>query len=90
MRELLQQLDRIEKLHPEFSHFIAKIREFARSFQQVKELAVSYTTAQDEAKTFADRLKAAFPNVPVSLTRVGSSLGTHAGPGGMGIGVRET
>ena len=66
-----------------------RLFEFAKSFPQLKELAVSYTTAQDEARAFADRLKAAFPNVPVSLTRVGSSLGTHAGPGGMGIGVRE-
>ena len=68
---------------------VERLFEFARSFQQVKELAVSYTTAQGEAKAFVDRLKAASPNVPVSLTRVGSSLGTHAGPGGMGVGVRE-
>ena len=66
-----------------------RLFEFARSFPRVKELAVSYTTTQDEAAAFVDRLKAAFPNVPVSLTRVGSSLGTHAGPGGMGVGVRE-
>jgi DegV family protein with EDD domain len=68
---------------------VERLFEFARGFPQVKELAVSYTTAHDEAKTFADRLKAAFPGVPVSLMRVGSSLGTHAGPGGMGIAVRE-
>ncbi len=68
---------------------VERLFEFARGFPKVKELAVSYTTAHDEAKAFADRLKAAFPGVPVSLMRVGSSLGTHAGPGGMGIAVRE-
>jgi DegV family protein with EDD domain len=68
---------------------VERLFEFAKGFPKVKELAVSYTTAHDEAKAFADRLKAAFPGVPVSLMRVGSSLGTHAGPGGMGIAVRE-
>lgn len=66
-----------------------RLYEFAKGFSKVKEIAVAYTTAQDEAKEFADRLKAAFPDVPLYLTRVGSSLGTHAGPGGMGVAVRE-
>jgi DegV family protein with EDD domain len=68
---------------------VERLFEFARGFPQVKELGVSYTTAHDEAKAFADRLKAAFPDVPLYLTRVGSSLGTHAGPGGMGVAARE-
>ena len=68
---------------------VERLFEFAKGFPKVKELAVSYTTAHDEAKAFADRLTAAFPSVRVSLMRVGSSLGTHAGPGGMGIAVRE-
>ena len=68
---------------------VERLYEFARGFPKVKELAVAYTTAHDEARAFTDRLKAAFPGVPVSLMRVGSSLGTHAGPGGMGIAVRE-
>jgi DegV family protein with EDD domain len=68
---------------------VERLFEFARSFPQAKELAVSYTTAHEEARAFVDRLKAAFPDLPVSLIRVGSSLGTHAGPGGMGVAVRE-
>jgi DegV family protein with EDD domain len=68
---------------------VERLYEFAKGFSRVKEIAVSYTTAHDEAEAFADRLKAAFPGVPLNLTRVGSSLGTHAGPGGMGVAVRE-
>jgi len=68
---------------------VERLYEFAKGFPKVKELAVAYTTAHDEARAFTDRLKAAFPGVPVSLMRVGSSLGTHAGPGGMGVAVRE-
>ena len=66
-----------------------RLYEFAKGFSKVKEIAVAYTTTHDEAKALADRIKAAFPDVPVSLTRVGSSLGTHAGPGGIGVAVRE-
>ena len=68
---------------------VERLYEFAKGFPKVKELAVAYTTAHDEARAFTDRLKAAFPGVPVSLMRVGSSLGTHAGPGGMGVAVRD-
>ncbi len=68
---------------------VERLFEFVKGFSRVKEVAVSYTTAHDEAQAFADRLKAAFPDVPLYLTRVGSSLGTHAGPGGMGVAVME-
>jgi len=66
-----------------------RLYEFAKGFSKVKEIAVAYTTTHDEAKALADRLKDTFPDVPLYFTRVGSSLGTHAGPGGMGVGVRE-
>jgi DegV family protein with EDD domain len=68
---------------------VERLYEFTRGFNKVKGVSVAYTTAHDEAKAFTDRLKAAFPDVPLYLTRVGSSLGTHAGPGGMGVAVRE-
>ncbi len=68
---------------------VERLYEFAKGFSKVKEIAVAYTTTYDEAKALADRIKAAFPGVPLCLTRVGSSLGTHAGPGAMGVAVRE-
>jgi DegV family protein with EDD domain len=68
---------------------LERLYEFTRGFNKVKGVSVAYTTAHDEAKAFTDRLKATFPDVPLYLTRVGSSLGTHAGPGGMGVAVRE-
>lgn len=68
---------------------VERLYEFARGFSKVKDLAVAYTTTQDEAKELADRIKAVFPNTPLYLTRVGSALGTHAGPGAMGVAVRE-
>ncbi|OGO01022.1 MAG: hypothetical protein A2Y59_03710 [Chloroflexi bacterium RBG_13_52_14] len=68
---------------------VERLYEFAKSFSKVKEIAVAHTTTPDEAKVLADRVKAVFPNVPLYITRVGSSLGTHAGPGAMGVAVME-
>jgi len=66
-----------------------RLYEFAKGFSGVKELAVAYTTDHDEAKSLLDRIRAAFPEATSYLTRVGPSLGTHAGPGAMGVAIRE-
>ena len=66
-----------------------RLYEFAKGFSKVKELAVAYTTDHDEAKSLLDRIRAAFPEATSYLTRVGPSLGTHAGPGAMGVAIRE-
>lgn len=68
---------------------VERLFEFAKSFSNVKEIAVAYTTTNDEAKALGDRVKEALPSVPLYITRVGSALGTHAGPGAMGIAVRS-
>jgi DegV family protein with EDD domain len=62
---------------------------FAKRFSGVKELAVAYTTEHDEADSLLGRLKAAFPDATGYLARVGPSLGTHAGPGAMGVAIWE-
>jgi len=66
-----------------------RLYEFARGFSKVKGTAVAYTTDHEEAKKFSDRIKALFPQAPLHITRVGSALGTHAGPGAMGVAVME-
>ena len=69
---------------------IERLYGFARSFSKVKELAVAYTTEREEAQSLLDRLKEAFPDATSYLARVGPSLGTHAGPGAMGVAIRES
>lgn len=66
-----------------------RLYEFAKGFSRVKEVAVAYTTAHDEAKSLADRIKEALPEAHMYLARVGASLGTHADPGAMGVAIRE-
>jgi len=67
---------------------IDRLFEFAQKTPHLKEAAVSYTTDQKDAESLADRIRHAFPSVPVYVTRVGPALGTHAGPGAMGVTVR--
>jgi DegV family protein with EDD domain len=68
---------------------IKRLYDFVGSFPQVSEVAVSYTTSKEEAEALAEQIKADFPDIPLYFTRVGPVLGTHAGPGAMGVAVRE-
>ncbi len=68
---------------------IERLYDFARNCPRIKEAAVPYTTVRDEAEALAARLRSAFPAAPVHVARVGPALGTHAGPGAMGVVVRE-
>ena len=69
---------------------LERMYEFAKSFPKVQEIALAYTTEYDDVKTLAERLKPAFPETPIYVARVGPAVGTYGGPGGMGIGVRES
>jgi DegV family protein with EDD domain len=68
---------------------VQRLFDFVKEFSQVSEIVVSYSTGGDDAEELARRLRAEFPGVPLYLTRIGPVLGTHAGPGAMGVAVRE-
>ncbi len=67
---------------------IERLYEFARGFPRVMEFAVAYTTTADDARALARDIQALFPQAVCHLTRVGPSLGTHAGPGALGVALR--
>ncbi|HUV52736.1 MAG TPA: DegV family protein [Dehalococcoidia bacterium] len=68
---------------------VKRLYDFPTGFSRVSDIAVSYTTDHDEAQRLAEQIKARFPQASFYLTRVGPVLGTHAGPGGMAVIVRE-
>jgi len=68
---------------------IKRLYDFVEGFPQVSDVAVSYTTSKEEAEALAEQIKADFPDIPLYFTRVGPVLGTHTGPGAMGVAVRE-
>ena len=69
---------------------IKRLYDFVEGFPQVSEIAVSYATTNEDAEALAERIKSSHPGIPIYLTRIGPVLGTHAGPGAMGVAVRET
>jgi DegV family protein with EDD domain len=68
---------------------LERLVQWAVRHQNVKRLAVGHSTTADEAASIRQRLAMAFPNVKVHLVRFGPVLGTHAGPGIVGVGVME-
>lgn len=72
---------------------IARMVELVQSQGPLEELAVLYTTDRDQAQTLADALVAQglFPRDQLVLAQMGGVIGTHIGPGGIGInGVRRS
>lgn len=57
--------------------------------QKVKRAVVAHATTLDEAESIRERLAMAFPSVKVYLVRFGPVLGTHGGPGTIGVGIME-
>jgi len=57
--------------------------------QNVKLAGVGHSTTPDEAELIRERLAMAFPHAQVFVVRFGPVLGTHGGPGTVGIGVME-
>jgi DegV family protein with EDD domain len=68
---------------------IQRLYDFVMDYPEISEIALSYSTDREDAEALAERIKAELPNIPLYLTRIGPVLGTHAGPGAMGVAVRE-
>ncbi|MDP2949042.1 MAG: DegV family protein [Chloroflexota bacterium] len=68
---------------------LERIIHLATSHRNVKRVAVGHATTPDEADRLRERLAMAFPHVQVHIVRLGPVLGTHAGPGIIGVSVME-
>ncbi len=68
---------------------VEHLRRFARKFSNIREMAVEYTTAPDEAAALAQYLGELFPKQRIYISTVGAVTGTHLGPGALGVGILE-
>jgi len=68
---------------------IEYLRKFAASFDNIAELAVAYTTTPEDAAGLVNDLDDVFPKERVYLSVIGPVVGTHLGPGALGIAVVE-
>ena len=68
---------------------IEHLLRFATSFANIREMAVEYTTTPDEASALAEQLGSVFPKERIYISTIGSVMGTHLGPGALGIALME-
>ena len=68
---------------------IEYLRKFVAGFHDIAELAVAYTTTPEDAVGLINDLDDVFPKERVYLSVIGPVLGTHLGPGALGIAVVE-
>lgn len=68
---------------------IEHLRRFATGFASIKEMAVEYTTTPEEATALVQYLDQVFPKERIYISIVGSVMGTHVGPGAIGVALLD-
>lgn len=68
---------------------VEHLRRFAAGFTNIKEMAVEYTTTQEEAVALAQSLDHVFPKERIYISSIGAVMGTHLGPGALGVAILE-
>ena len=70
------------------SRGIERLFEFARDAKDLSQITIVHSTTPDDAQALVERLSAVFPDIRISISRLGPVLGVHTGPGTMFVGVR--
>ena len=65
---------------------VARLVQLVQEAAPLQSLAVLYTTTEDEAHALAERLRPCVPSGQVIVGRLGTVVGTYAGPGLLGVG----
>lgn len=82
------------KMARSFSKGIVELYDYMSSALQVKgnvkELAIMYNTAPQDAEALRDRIAPLFPVEKIIMAEAGPILGTHAGPNLLGVSIRGT
>lgn len=82
------------EVHPEErvrtkAHAMERIYQIVISYPRIQEVAIAYSTNPQDAEDMRRRLAQALPHVNIYVTRVGPVIGTHGGPGVLGVGLIE-
>jgi len=67
------------------SRALQRLAELALSFPAAEEFVVLDATTPEDSDWLEGQLRAAHPQVPVTRARLGAVLGTHCGPGAVGV-----
>ena len=66
-----------------------RLVEFVELFPDVKELCVIYSTTPDDVELILKRIEPLVPRERILISRIGPVVGTHTGPGVLGIVVSQ-
>ena len=64
---------------------LQRLYDFVNALLHIRGLSIMYTTVSKEVEILAKLLDAIFPLDRIIVTQVGSTLGTHTGPGTIGV-----
>jgi DegV family protein with EDD domain len=70
-------------------HALSRLCQLALERQPFEEVAILHSAAPQEAELVAEKLAPAFPRERMHLAQFGPVLGTHIGPGAVGIAVLQ-
>lgn len=68
---------------------IQRLFDFTKEIHEIQDVAIMYNTTPAEAEALAERIDPVFPKKQITLARVGTTLGTHCGPGFVAIALRS-
>ncbi len=68
---------------------IQRLFDFTKEVPVIQDAAIMYNTTPAEAEALAERIDPIFPKKQITLARVGTTLGTHCGPGFVAIALRS-
>ncbi|RLC94478.1 MAG: DegV family protein [Chloroflexi bacterium] len=68
---------------------IEHLRRFASSYKRIEAMAVEHATTLDEALALREDLGSIFPREHIYVCTIGSVMGTHLGPGALGVALLE-
>ncbi len=90
------QVKPIITVHEGEVHPVERVRTRSRALQRLAELALAFPAAEEfvvldsttpeDSDWLEGQLRAAHPQAPVTRARLGAVLGTHCGPGAVGVG----
>ncbi len=68
---------------------IQRLLDFVKNASNIQDLSILHNTTPDDAQILADRINPIFPKEQIKFARLGTTLGTHCGPGFLAVALRE-
>ena len=71
-----------------FEKGLDQVVKFVQSYSDIQDILIAWTTEEKDARELAGRIAAFYKLKPVKVTRVGTTLGVHLGPGAIVLSLR--